>query len=209
MPTPLENVDKGLDDIWGSDYVQKNPNKSYKTQYATEYQKVAAYLNAGARPDPAGFSKMGRGLVQLEDARRGLLTDPEPEPEPPPTSLPLQPPNGYQGPRIISQGGTYTGIAHHSTTGQAAVFINTSDPVVIEKSWIKTTGSGYGIAHNWGQNTALTLRGSRIYGPPAPALQGPRAIELEGIRQFTVENCTIEGCSGIRIGPDQPGESIS
>ena len=85
MPTPEENVDSGIDNIWQSDYVQKNPNKAYKTSYGTEYSAVAAYLNGGPRSDPASFSKMGKGLVAMEDARRQLaVVTPEPEPEPQP-----------------------------------------------------------------------------------------------------------------------------
>ena len=86
MSTPADKLDAAINDIWGSDYVQKNPNKAYKNAYQSEYQVVAAYLNGGPRPDPANFSKMGRGLVVSEDVRRELVVvepEPEPEPEPP------------------------------------------------------------------------------------------------------------------------------
>ena len=84
MSTPADRLDSAITDIWGSDYVQKNPNKSYKTSYQSEYSEVAAYLNGGPRPDPANFSKMGRGLVVSEDVRRELVAEPTPEPEPEP-----------------------------------------------------------------------------------------------------------------------------
>lgn len=57
--------------IWGSDYVQKNPTKSYKNAHQAEYTAVAAYINGGARPSStSGYSDMGLGLIESEDVRR-------------------------------------------------------------------------------------------------------------------------------------------
>jgi hypothetical protein len=80
----------GIQDVWSSDYVQKNPNKSYKNQYSAEYLEVAAYINGGSEPDFSGFSRMGRGLCEIEKQRR-LVEQPEPgpgpEPEPEPSPI--------------------------------------------------------------------------------------------------------------------------
>lgn len=80
----MDTIDQIQDNLWTSDYVQKNPNKSYKSQYNAEYLAVAEYMNGGDRPNPANYSKMGKTLVGLEDQRRAVT--PEPEPEPPPVS---------------------------------------------------------------------------------------------------------------------------
>ena len=64
------DITAGLANIWQSDYVQKNPNKAYKSSYAVEYGQVAAYLNGGPEPNFSGFSKLGQGLCQAERARR-------------------------------------------------------------------------------------------------------------------------------------------
>lgn len=76
---------EAIQNIWSSDYVQKNPNKAYKVSYANEYAEVAAFLNGGAEPNWSGFSKLGQGLCEAEVERRGETPVPEPEPEPEPT----------------------------------------------------------------------------------------------------------------------------
>lgn len=74
----MADLSSAIQNIWSSDYVQKNPNKAYKTTYASEYAAVGAYINGGARPNPANFSKLGKGLVEAEDVRRGNLPPPLP-----------------------------------------------------------------------------------------------------------------------------------
>jgi bisphosphoglycerate-independent phosphoglycerate mutase (AlkP superfamily) len=61
---------EAIQNIWASDYVQKNPNKQYKVTYADEYAKVAAYINGGAEPNWSSFSKLGKGLCESEKVRR-------------------------------------------------------------------------------------------------------------------------------------------
>ena len=72
---------EAIQSIWSSDYVQKNPNKSYKIQHNAEYLKVAEYLQGGSKPDWSGYSKMGQGLCEAEYERRQAGGEP---PEPPP-----------------------------------------------------------------------------------------------------------------------------
>lgn len=78
----MADLANAISNIWGSDYVQKNPNKAYKTTYGPEYAAVAAYLNGGARPNPTSFSKLGKGLVEAEDVRRAGAPPPPPPPPP-------------------------------------------------------------------------------------------------------------------------------
>jgi hypothetical protein len=80
----MADLGNAIQNIWSSDYVQKNPNKAYKVSYANEYAAVATYINGGARPDPANFSKLGKGLVEAEDVLRGMAPPPPPPPPLPP-----------------------------------------------------------------------------------------------------------------------------
>lgn len=78
---------EAIQNIWASDYVQKNPNKAYKVSYEAEYAAVAGYLNGGAEPNWSGYSKLGQGLCEAEKHRRAETAPtpepPEPTPEPP------------------------------------------------------------------------------------------------------------------------------
>lgn len=79
-------LQEAIQNIWSSDYVQKNPNKAYKTSYAAEYAAVGAYINGGAEPaNWQTFSKLGKGLVEAEKERRGEVVTPVP---PDPTPVP-------------------------------------------------------------------------------------------------------------------------
>ncbi len=74
----MADLSSAIQNIWSSDYVQKNPNKAYKTSYASEYAAVGKYINGGTRPDPTSFSKLGKGLVEAEDVLRGNSPPPLP-----------------------------------------------------------------------------------------------------------------------------------
>jgi len=81
----VDTLDQILNNLWTSDYVQKNPTKAYKSQYNAEYLAVASYMQGGARPNDAAYSKMGKVLVGLED---NIRAD-SPPPPPPPSELPF------------------------------------------------------------------------------------------------------------------------
>ena len=72
----MADLSSAIQNIWSSDYVQKNPNKAYKASYQAEYNAVATYINGGVRPNPANYSKLGKGLVEAEDVRRGGIVPP-------------------------------------------------------------------------------------------------------------------------------------
>lgn len=90
-------LQEAINNIWTSDYVQKNTNKSYKAAYNAEYNQVAAYLNGGAEPNWSGFSKMGKGLCEAEKHRRGEIVIPPVPPDPPPSGV-TYPASYYTGP---------------------------------------------------------------------------------------------------------------
>jgi hypothetical protein len=75
----MADLNHAIQQIWSSDYVQKNPNKAYKTSYPTEYAAVATYVNGGARPsNTSAYSKLGLGLVEAEDVLRNVTPPPLP-----------------------------------------------------------------------------------------------------------------------------------
>jgi polysaccharide lyase-like protein len=90
-----DDIRAGLDAVWASDFVQANPKKSYKGYYPSEYDLVAAFLAGGPAPDSGGFSKLGRGLCEIELARRSL--EPPPPPPPPPANATLVAKASYEG----------------------------------------------------------------------------------------------------------------
>lgn len=79
-----DDIKAGLAKIWGSAFVQDNPKKAYKTYHPAEYAEIAAMLGGGQVPITF-TSDLGRGLAQVEAARRTLGQGPEPEPEPEPS----------------------------------------------------------------------------------------------------------------------------
>lgn len=112
-------------------------------------------------------------------------------PPPPSGSLPLDPPGGYSEPLTITQGGTYTGIAHQATGSGNAITIATTQPVVIEDSWIRNLDTGDLIKGSNFQIRNLTLRGCRLYGGTG------RVYDAEGVEHMRVENCTIDKTTGM------------
>lgn len=65
-------------------------NNSYRRDNPNEYAQVVAYLTGGARP-AGNLTRMGNGLVLLEDARREIGGDPTPTPTPTPEPPPPPP----------------------------------------------------------------------------------------------------------------------
>jgi len=59
------------------------PSQSYAKDNPAEWDKVKAYLEGGPRPSGV-VTKMGLGLLEVEDERRGVVPDPDPDPDPDP-----------------------------------------------------------------------------------------------------------------------------
>lgn len=77
-----DDIQTGLDRIWSSDFVQKNPKKSYQAYHPDEYNRVKAYVEGGAEPTPWPTTLLGDGLCLVERGRRGIGTPDPPPPEP-------------------------------------------------------------------------------------------------------------------------------
>lgn len=79
-----DDIQTGLDRIWSSDFVQKNPKKSYQGYHPDEFNAVKAYVEGGAEPVPWPTTLLGDGLALVERGRRALEPEPPPPPPPPP-----------------------------------------------------------------------------------------------------------------------------
>jgi len=153
----MDTLDQILENLWDSDYVQKNPTKSYKTQYNSEYLAIAQYMSGGTRPaNTTNYSKMGRVLVGLEDNIRAGTT-PEPEPDPITNMLPAS--------KVVIESGEIAAwmICDSPTTQQAPV------------------GDPNGDKHNivaWAPSSPYLTSPPR-YAPPQKmyALHGIRVIQ--------------------------------
>lgn len=86
---------------------------SYRKDNPTEYLKVMAYLDGGARPAGAdAFSFMGQGFVWIEDVRRGSA--------PPPPSNVVNIPAGNYGPLTAVSDKTYV-LADGAVVGDVQI----------------------------------------------------------------------------------------
>jgi len=150
-------IELGLDNIFGSDYVQKNPTKAYKITYANEYVAVGSYLNGGPEPaDFLSFSKMGRGLCLIEYQRRLMVTE-EPEPTPVDTfktfaDFPLGPWENYFYLQRF-QGSRWTGVNDTGINWSDGSGIFNPSPGVfrfVNKGMVPMgSGSGIQVANVW------------------------------------------------------------
>ncbi|MDV6373253.1 NPCBM/NEW2 domain-containing protein [Deinococcus arenicola] len=113
-----------------------------------------------------------------------------PAPTPPAPSGNVQ----YVGPLVITKGGTYRGNWQSLNPDVPAVFVHTSEPVVIEGSNIRGTGH---LIRGWGMN--LTVRNSNGYGmnPNIYGRAAGRFIVAEELNSLRVENNYLEGTTGI------------
>lgn len=146
------SIESGLDDIWSSDFVQKNPKKSYPAYYPTESSAVNAYLNGGVEPNFSGFSKLGRGLCEIEKRRREIeVVDP-----PPPTSVgrPFQHKADFS--YMFNEGPYSDGGGVYEVTGGLRFVITTNMPTpwpagskIAQCVWNPTAEDFRGKTHRW------------------------------------------------------------
>ncbi|THF71499.1 glycosyl hydrolase [Deinococcus sp. Arct2-2] len=99
----------------------------------------------------------------------------------------------YSGPIVIRKGGTYSGN-WESTLSQSAVLIQTSEPVIIENSNIRSRGNLIS-----GFKNRLTVRNTRGYAlnPNVAGRAAGRAVNAEEVMSLRVENSYFEGTTGI------------
>lgn len=208
---PQEYLPNAQGAAYHAKWVKSNPGEASK--WATYRDKVLAHKKGQTPPTkPAMGSKYGKALVAAGSLHvsvldLGTVWPPAPPPggSPPPdanTAPPLPAVAGsFSGPIIISAGGTYTGNWESTDPGTAAVMIATTEPVIIEDSQIRHLTGGRCIRNEWGLNVDVTVRRCVGWGGRH------RFIEVEGHRNFVVENCTMNQTGGIRPNITQSGST--
>lgn len=157
---------------------------------------------------PAGAER----LVQIKAQPSGQIQGARFEwssvsPPPPP------PPITWQGQKVITAGGTYTGNWETTTSSPSygsvasAVIINTSEPVTLLNCQLRNMVQGNQSPLIFCNGTLdLTLEGCTFYGPQSPAC---RVLDVDRWTGFTMRNCTIEQTSGFSfsypLNPDGSG----
>ena len=99
---------------------------------------------------------------------------------------------------VITHGGTFSGNWQSLDPDAPAVRVDTSEPVIIENSVIRSQGD---LIATSGANANITIRNTRGYGlNPNVYGQAPgRFVSAEGIVNLDVENCYLEGTRGIYV----------
>lgn len=112
----------------------------------------------------------------------------------------------YQGPTVITTGGTYTGNWKSTDPSVPAVRIATTAPVTIQNSVIASRGQGIAWAggtfskYSTG-STNTTIVNNRLYGlnPDIDAVAKGRAIDLQYSQSTVIEHNTLIGTAGIYV----------
>ncbi|MFK7601832.1 NPCBM/NEW2 domain-containing protein, partial [Deinococcus sp. SM5_A1] len=139
------------------------------------------------------------GAILVDCNSSGTSTAPAPAPTPAPAPSPSPAPSGnvsYSGPLVITKGGTYRGNWESMNPNVPAVFIQTSEPVVIEGSNLRGRGN---LIRGWKVN--LTVRNSNGYGmnPNVSGAYAGRFVAAEEVYNLRVENNYMEGTTGIYV----------
>jgi hypothetical protein len=120
----------------------------------------------------------------------------------------------YSKPIVITKGGTYTGNWESKNTEIPAVDIQTSEPVIIIHSNIRSASY---LIKSWGYNADITVKHTNGYGITPTSwvdFEKPRRfLALDVFRNITVENCYMENTAGIYlgvryVGDNTPGNTI-
>ncbi|MDV6374908.1 hypothetical protein [Deinococcus arenicola] len=117
--------------------------------------------------------------------------------------------HAYEGPLVITQGGTYRGNWQSLDPAVPAISIRTREPVVIENSYLR--GRGNLIRGEW---VNLTIRNTTGYGlnPLTDGLFPGRFMNVEKVLNLDVQNNTLIGTSGIYVnyfnGDSASGQTI-
>lgn len=131
------------------------------------------------------------GAVLVDCNVSSRPTPPAPAPTPPPSNNVK-----YSGPLVITKGGTYRGNWESMDPNVPAVYVKTSEPVVIEGSNLR--GRGH-LIRGWKVN--LTVRNSNGYGmnPNVYGQYAGRFIAAEEVYNLRVENNYMEGTTGVYV----------
>jgi hypothetical protein len=120
-------------------------------------------------------------------------TTPDPTPVHGPTTDPV-----YSAPITITRGGMYSGNWESNDPNRPAVIIDTTDPVTIVNSNVRSRST---LIATWVDHADVTIQNTNGYAlNPNVAGQTPgRFLDAEHYDAVTVRNCYLEGTSGIYL----------
>ncbi|WP_299826455.1 glycosyl hydrolase [uncultured Pontibacter sp.] len=114
---------------------------------------------------------------------------------------------GFNGPLIITKGGTYSGNWESKDSDVPAIDIRTKEPVTIENSIIRGAGP---LIRSLGYSANITVRNTYGYGitptPYSDYKKPRRFLAIDAFRNIIVENCYMENTAGIYLGQRYEGD---
>ncbi len=119
-------------------------------------------------------------------------------PTPGPQPVPVTGDVAYSAPITINAGGTYTGNWESDNNNQPAVIINTTQPVTIVNSSIRSRGT---LIATYVDHANVTIENTNGYAlnPDVAGKTPGRFLDAENYDSVTVQNCYMEGTSGIEL----------
>lgn len=176
------------------------------------YELRMEYRDAGTLPSIEllwSSKSQKRQVVSPADLRPAMLiaaaaapAAPAPTPVKPALlgiSVPPQETQAWQGPIVITQGGTYSGNWQSLDPYTPAVEIDTAEPVIIENSFIRSAGDCISEGTN---HVNLTVRGTVAYGlnPNVVGRAPGRFVSLQNFDNVDLEQNTLQSTAGIYLG---------
>jgi hypothetical protein len=122
-------------------------------------------------------------------------------------------PTTWEGPLVISQGGTISGRNLRSQSTETPVIsIDTSEPVVIENCFLQSEAGARLITNNPGQpHIDVTIRNNyaRALDPGGDGLSVGRFVIVQFVKNLVIEHNYFENTGGIYVlGPEPGAQSI-
>lgn len=112
----------------------------------------------------------------------------------------------YEGPIVITKGGTYSGNWESRDSDVPAVDIRTAEPVVIINSRIRGAGV---LIHSMLYGADITVRHTEGFGlPPTPCTEYEkprRFLAVDEFKNVVVEHCYMQATAGIYLGVQYTG----
>ena len=114
---------------------------------------------------------------------------------------------GFQGPLIITEEGTYTGKWESKDADVPVIDVRTKEPVIIENAVIRGAGP---LIRSLGYSANITVRNTEGYGitptPYSDYKKPRRFLAVDVFRNIVVENCYLENTAGIYLGQRYEGD---
>ncbi len=113
----------------------------------------------------------------------------------------------FEGPLVITKGGTYSGKWESRNSNVPAIEVKTSEPVIITNSTIRSAGF---LIKSWGYSADITVKNTTGYGLRPTLYVGSkkprRFITINNFKNVVVENNYLVETAGIYLGTRYEGD---